>query len=127
MSCKDRDLRGERWRNVGDFQTHLGGKLRPQMGSFQWFLVASAVTGECKSQCSRVREVGVACFRCRPGDRAGRGTGRGRRAAASLGGGDGACVWGAGDTLGASPGSRGAQRAQSFCRLVWSGAAGTGL
>lgn len=28
------------------------------------------------------------------------------------------CVWGAGDTLGASRGSRGAQHAESFCRLV---------
>lgn len=48
-------------------------------------------------------------------------TGRGGAeggAAASLGGGDGACVWGAGDTLGASRGSRGAQHAESFCRLV---------
>lgn len=82
--------------------------------------------GRERTRCSRVRAVGVACSRCRLGDRVGRGPRRGRQAAASLGGGDGACVWGAGDTLGASPGSRGAQRAQSFCRLVWSGAAGAG-
>jgi hypothetical protein len=28
------------------------------------------------------------------------------------------CVWGAGNTLGASLGSRGTQHAESFCRLV---------
>lgn len=66
----------------------------------------------------RVRAVGVARLSHRLGDRVGRGRGRGSWGAASLGGGDGACMWGAGDTLGASRGSRGAQHAESFCRLV---------